>query len=622
MAYLILRQTGYKDQTFPLTKAVTTAGRRSSNDIFITDQSVSRDHAKIIALKEGGFEIHDLGAKHPTRVNGKIISRIKLKDGDEIALGDTLLVFRSEDISSPVQVEFLPSEDMGQDTVEIASWDAKKTTLFSVDTTNMASLQKDHQRLMLLYEFGKNINLLFQDTSHLLSEILNTAFRTFDAERGFIALIDENSGDLTCEFVRDNSSGQKSKKLEVSKTIMHKVLKEGVSLLTANALKDREFRDVKSVKEYSIRSAICAPLPFRGDVLGVIYLDNRASEGSFSQDDLMFLSALSHQAGIGLGNSRLHRQVIQENIRLENAFKPRFQIVGDSEKMKKIFSTIKKVAPSDVTVLIQGDTGTGKELVAKAIHSLSPRNDKPFVAVNCAAIPKELIESELFGHEKGAFTGAISARVGRFQLAHTGTIFLDEIGDMSLDMQAKVLRTLEEKEFQRVGGTKNIEVDVRVITATNKDLKKAVEEGKFREDLYYRLNVVSIELPPLRERKKDILPLVDYFIAKRVKRISSEAQQLLLSYHWPGNVRELKNVVDRAVIMGDGEVLQPEDLPHTMRRRGEIIPAPLDTLDEMEEDHIIRVLRHTNRNKSDAARILGVTRQTLDNKIKKYKIKL
>ncbi len=622
MAYLILKQAGSKDQTFPLTKAVTTAGRRSSNDIFITDQSVSRDHAKIIALKEGGFEIHDLGAKHPTRVNGKIISRLRLNDGDEITLGNTLLIFRSEDIYSPARVKFLVSEDMNQDTVEIASWDAKKTALFSVEDMDLVSLQQDHQRLMLLYEFGKNIDLLLEDTSQLLNEILNTAFRTFDAERGFIALIDENSGELSCEFVRDNSSEQRPEKLEVSKTIMHKVLRDRVSLLTANALKDREFKDVKSVKEYSIRSAICAPLLFRGDVLGVIYLDNRASEGSFSQDDLMFLSALSHQAGIALRNSRLHRQVIQENIRLENALKPRFQIIGDSEKMKKVFSTIKKVAPSDVTVLIQGDTGTGKELVAKAIHSLSPRNDNPFVAVNCAAIPKELIESELFGHEKGAFTNASSARVGRFQLAHTGTIFLDEIGDMSLDMQAKVLRTLEEKEFQRVGGTKNIEVDVRVIAATNKDLKKAVEEGKFREDLYYRLNVISIELPPLRERKKDIIPLVDYFIANRVKRISSKAQQLLLSYHWPGNVRELKNVIDRAVVLGDGKVLQPEDLPHTIRRKGEIIPVPLDTLDEVEADHIIRVLRHTNRNKSDAARILGVTRQTLDNKIKKYKIKL
>jgi transcriptional regulator with PAS, ATPase and Fis domain len=286
-----------------------------------------------------------------------------------------------------------------------------------------------------------------------------------------------------------------------------------------------------------------------------------------------------------------------------------------------VFDTIKKVAPTDITVLVQGETGTGKELVAKAIHALSPRKELAFVPVNCAAIPKELIESELFGHEKGAFTGATNAREGKFQTAHQGTIFLDEIGDMSLDLQAKVLRILEDRELQRVGGNKSIPVDVRIIAATNKDLTKAVEDGTFREDLYYRLNVVVVKLPLLKERKKDILPLAEYFIAGRVKKISSKAKRLMESYDWPGNIRELRNCVDRAVVLGDGKIIQPEDLPYTLRKEGQVIPAPLETLDQMEEDQIVRVLRYTNRNKSDAARILGITRQTLDNKIKKYKIK-
>jgi transcriptional regulator with PAS, ATPase and Fis domain len=259
--------------------------------------------------------------------------------------------------------------------------------------------------------------------------------------------------------------------------------------------------------------------------------------------------------------------------------------------------------------------------VAKAIHALSPRQDKPFVPVNCAAIPKELIESELFGHEKGAFTGATSSREGKFQLAHGGTIFLDEIGDMSLDLQAKVLRILEDKELQRVGGSKTLKVDVRVIAATNKDLLKAVEDGTFREDLYYRLNVVALKLPSLRARKEDIIPLAEHFIAGRVKKIAQKAQMLLESYDWPGNVRELKNCIDRAVVLGDGKMIQPEDLPYSLRKGGKIISAPLESLDHMEEDHIVRVLRYTGWNKTDAAKILGVTRQTLDNKIKKYKIK-
>jgi len=621
MPQLILKRPDSKDKIFKLTKDVNTIGRRHTSDVFLVDESVSRDHAKIIALKDGGYEIHDVGAKHPTTVNGNIISSHRLRDGDRIGLGDSILIFKSEKAYPTAHVEFLAKEDMSQDTLEVASFDAKKTSVFSVDNSDLQSLRKDHQRLMLLYEVGKAISLHLENSYRMMDEILSIALRTLDAERGFIALVDENTGDLTCELVRDNTGDQEPEKLEVSRTIIHKVLKGGVSVLTANALKDSQFRDVKSVKEFSIRSAACAPLLFRDEVTGVVYLDNRASAGSFSQDDLMFLTALCHQAGIAMGNAWLHRQVVQENIMLAKALKPKFQILGESEKMKPVFSTIKKVAPTELTVLVQGETGTGKELVAQAIHSLSPRRDQPFIPVNCAAMPKELIESELFGHEKGAFTHAVSTRQGKFELADGGTIFLDEIGDMSLDMQAKVLRTLEEREFQRIGGTKNIEVDVRVIAATNRELGKYVESGEFREDLYYRLNVVLLKLPALRERKKDIIPLAENFMTARAKKISPSTEKLLLAYDWPGNVRELKNCIERAVVLGDGEVIQPEDLPIYIRKGGKIIPSPLESLENMEQDHIIRVLRYTNWNKSDAAKILGVTRQTLDNKINRYKIK-
>ena len=621
MPHLVLQQKSAQPVIITITKDVTTLGRSSSNDVFLTDQSISREHAKIVGLKDGGFEVHDLGAKHPTSVNGMVISQHRLKDGDRIRLGDSILIFRTGESRPSTRVEFLAAEEMSQEAVEVASLDATRTDVFPSDELDLSSLKKDHQRLMLLYEFSRSIYLHLEDQQKLLDEIMSSAFRTLDAERGFIALVDEDTGELTCEFVRDNATEKESEKLEVSRTILHKVHKEGVSILTVNALKDQEFRDVKSVKEYSIRSAMCAPLLFQNEVIGVVYLDNRASAGKFSEDDLMFLTALCHQAGTALRNSWLHRQVVQENIRLANALMPRFQILGDSEKMKKVFQTMKKVAPSDITVLIQGDTGTGKELVAQAIHELSSRRSRPFIAVNCAAIPKELIESELFGHEKGAFTSAISTRQGKFELAHGGSIFLDEIGDMSLETQAKVLRTLEEQEFQRVGGSKSIKVDVRVIAATNKDLGKAVKEGKFREDLYYRLNVVLLTLPALRERKKDIIPLAEYFMADKAKKISQKTQQLLLSYDWPGNVRELKNYIERAVVLGDGEVIQPEDLPYSIRKGLKIIPPPLEPLDRIEEDHIIRVLRSTEWNKSEGAKILGITRQTLDNKIEKYKIK-
>ncbi len=622
MAQIILKQLDSQVRSFALAKEVTTIGRSLANDITIIDPFVSRIHAKIIQKKDG-YEILDLGAKHAVEVNGKIISRHRLKDGDKITLGSSLMVFQEKDVCEAADVTFLSNEDMTEESVEVASFDSKKTVPFSiedVDVKDFVTLHKDHQRLMLLYQFGGTINSHLEDIHHLLEEVLSALFKTLDAERGFIALVDDKTGELTCELVRDSSSEAAPERLEVSRTIIHKVQREGIAILTMNALKDSQFEKAKSIQEYSIRSAICAPLIFRDEILGVVYLDNRAAAGVFSEEDLKFLMAICHQAGIAMGNARLHRQVVQENIRLEEALKPKIEILGESSKMKKVFSTMKKVAPSDITVLIQGQTGTGKEIVAKALHTLSPRADKPFVAVNCAAIPRELIESELFGHEKGAFTGAISTRQGKFQIAHSGTIFLDEIGDMSLETQAKVLRTLEEKEFQRIGGTKSFKTDVRVIAATNKNLAREVEKGNFREDLFYRLNVVSLDLPALRDRKKDIIPLAEHFAGEGVK-ISPQAKKLLMLYEWPGNVRELKNCVERAVVMGDGKAIQAEDLPHNIRTGGKVVPMPLESLEQLEEDHIIRVLRHSGWNKSDAARILGITRQTLDNKIEKYKIR-
>jgi len=623
MAYLVLQLKDFEVKSFEISKKSIKIGRKPSNDISLSDPFVSRDHAEIVALEGGGYELRDLGGENPVKVNGRIISQHRLRDGDKLTMGQSLLIFKTDTPCTSANVEMLAAEDLSEKAMEIASLDAKKTMPFSLDrmdTKDVVSLQRDHQRLMLLYDFGKAVNSHLEDQDEMLDEVMNAALKTLEAERGFIALVDENTGELACELVRSETGSGLSEKLEVSRTIVHKVLNEGVSIMTVNAQEDAQFDKAKSIREYNIRSAVCAPLLFREEILGVVYLDNRGSAGTFSQDDQMFLIALCHQAGVALGNARLHRRVVQENVWLENTLKPKFQILGESEKMKRVFDTIKKVAPTDITVLVQGETGTGKELVAKAIHTLSSRREFAFVPVNCAAIPRELIESELFGHEKGAFTGATSAREGKFQSAHGGTIFLDEIGDMSLDLQAKILRILEDRELQRVGGSKSIPVDVRIITATNRDLVKAVEEGTFREDLFYRLNVVAVKLPPLRERKKDIIPLVEYFIAGRVKKISSKAKRLMEAYDWPGNVRELRNCVDRAVVLGDGKVIQPEDLPYTFRKGGQVIPAPLETLDHMEEDHIVRVLRYTNWNKSDAARILGITRQTLDNKIKKYRL--
>jgi len=304
------------------------------------------------------------------------------------------------------------------------------------------------------------------------------------------------------------------------------------------------------------------------------------------------------------------------------------QLIGESPPMKNVYKMIAKAAPSESTVLIYGETGTGKELASRAIHFMSPRRKKPFIKVNCAALPTELLESELFGYEKGAFTGALEKKEGRFELAHTGTLLLDEISETSPEFQAKLLRVLQEKEFERVGGTKTIKVDVRIIATTNQDPKEAVKKGKIREDLYYRLNVIPIYMPPLRERKEDIPLLVDYFLkkyshrnGKRIKGVTKECLEMMENYHWPGNVRELENAIQRAVVISESEYLKPKDLFLRIEENFETLFS-LDnlTLEEMEKKLIKYTLQKVKGNKTKAAELLGVSVRTIHNKIKKFNI--
>jgi two-component system, NtrC family, response regulator HydG len=329
-----------------------------------------------------------------------------------------------------------------------------------------------------------------------------------------------------------------------------------------------------------------------------------------------------------------HYHLRAENLVLKERLGDRFdfsRIIGRSPKMKSLLDMLAMVAPSDATVLLMGESGTGKEVVANAIHHNSPRAGQPFIKVSCTALPETLLESELFGHEKGAFTGAVSRREGRFQLAHRGTIFLDEVGDMSPAIQTKLLRVLQEKEFEPLGSTRTIKVDIRVIAATNRELEKDVKDGRFREDLYYRLNVVPIVLPPLRERKEDIPLLTDHFLAiyreknrKSLKGISGKARDLLIRYDWPGNIRELENCIERAVIIARGDVIVPADFPPqirilSMEEETDVFGLPCGrSLEEMERALIMKTLVETGGNRTKAAEILGINRRTLQNKLRQY----
>ena len=324
-----------------------------------------------------------------------------------------------------------------------------------------------------------------------------------------------------------------------------------------------------------------------------------------------------------------HRELVLENILLRKKLEEKYdydEIIGKSTAMQEIFELITRVAPTDSTVLITGESGTGKELIAQAIHANSPRSYMPFIAVSCGALPDTLLESELFGYEKGAFTGAEHTKKGRFEMAHKGTIFLDEIGEISLKTQVDLLRVLQQREFSRLGGEDVIKVDVRILAATNRDLKQAIRENRFREDLYYRLNVISIHVPPLKERKDDIPLLTEAFtrkccieMNKEPAKISPSALRLLMSYDWPGNVRELENVIERSLVIGKGNIIVPEDLPFSKKELGpETFPRSLKLMEKL---HIERILVDNDWNISQASRDLDIDRQTLYNKIEKYKIK-
>lgn len=331
-----------------------------------------------------------------------------------------------------------------------------------------------------------------------------------------------------------------------------------------------------------------------------------------------------------------HHQLEQENLYLKERLSDRFDfsnIIGRSPSMTRLFETVALVAPSEATALIVGESGTGKELIANAIHQNSPRKDRPFIIVNCAALPETLLESELFGHEKGAFTGAITRKQGRFQLAHNSSIFLDEIAEMAPATQAKILRVLQEREFEPVGSTQTIKVDTRVIAATNKNLEEEIQAGRFREDLYYRLNVVTVDVPPLRQRREDIPLLADFFLKqyaqknrRLIKGFTPRATDLLMRYEWPGNVRELENIIERAVIMSRGEMITPLEFPNDLQNLDEALKesridlTPGRSLKEVEKVLILRTLEETGGNRTHAARILGISRRTLQLKLKEYGI--
>ena len=471
----------------------------------------------------------------------------------------------------------------------------------------------------------------------LLQAILESVLQLFTAEACSIALIDEAEKELAFAFTLGGARMQEIR-LPLGQGIIGWVAENGEGVISNDVSQDsRFFGQVDRKSGFRTKSVLCAPLKEDGQCIGAIEVLNTAAPGGFDQEALELLLAFASLTTPAIHRTRVFAAVHNAKLAFQEAFQERYQLVGGtSPAMHEALRIARSAAASHSTVLLLGESGTGKEVMARSIHQWSARADQPFVAVNCVALTPELLESELFGHEKGAFTGAIAQKQGKFELANGGTIFLDEIGDLASHLQVKLLRVLQEREFQRVGGTKDIRVDVRVIAATNRDLRKARQTGTFREDLYYRLNVLPITLPPLRNRPEDLPALIDHFVARycqEMKRprleIEPTAKEALLAYAWPGNVRELQNVIERMVVLLPGPIMHLTDLPFEVseqtapsgatEKHFDVINDALPLAEAVEAFKRMRI-RHAldaaDGNQSKAAQALGLPRPNLSRMMK------
>ncbi len=543
-------------QTFELRRSRFAVGRQSGNDLRLPGLEVSRRHCELRRSTGGRFTLRDLGSSHGTFVNGRPVREKELEHSDLLTIGSSALLFLLDDSAEASR----PALPAGPPPAAGDTRTRKLSEVLLLDPARVDAALPEKDRLARELHTLLRLSTALQETRQLeaLAErLLDAAFDAVPAERGAVLL--REPGRTRPVTVAERGSADAA-----SRTVVARVLDEGVAIFSPLAAEDPELAAVKSVR--GAGALLAAPLAGDGETLGVLYLDRRSA--GFRHRHLELATAIAGVASLALRNALHLRWLETENRRLRDESAERHDMIGESEAMGRVFDLVTRVARADSTVLIGGESGTGKELVARAIHRSSPRGEGPLVAVNCATLSETLLESELFGHEKGAFTGATARKIGKMEAAHRGTLFLDEIAEIPVGLQAKLLRALQEREIERVGGARPIPVDARVLAASHRDLDQAVRDGAFREDLYYRLKVITIEVPPLRQRRDDVPLLASHFarrhgrrLGRRAVGIAPEARRALLAYDWPGNVRELGNVIERAVVLGDGEVVRREDLP-------------------------------------------------------------
>jgi Nif-specific regulatory protein len=497
-------------------------------------------------------------------------------------------------------------------------------------------MQIDHRTLpqrtlSALVEASAAINSASLNLQRTLEAIARCAAMVLEAEASSVLLLDPRRRKLVFKAaIGDKGPALLGEAFDADLGIAGKVATTSQPALVTDVRQDKAFfKGIDDKCSFKTRGLIAAPLVHQDVTLGVVEVLNKIGTSNFTDSDLELLQIFANLAATATRNAQAHETLRTENRGLRETMQRADRMIGQSPALRQCLDLCTRVAASNATVLLTGETGTGKELMARHLHANSPRRDKAFIAINCAALPETLLESELFGHEKGAFTGAVSQKIGRFELADGGTLFLDEIGDISLSTQVKLLRVLQEREFVRVGGTQTVACDVRIIAATNRSLRQAMESGEFREDLYYRLNVFPIAMPPLRERREDIPMLVEHFVrraaielALKEPHVRDDAVAMLAAYDWPGNIRELQNVVERAVLLGDTGVIFPSHLPREIAGPADVEAEVTDGagLRGYEKAMIIKALKEANWNQTRAARNLGISRDNLRYRIKKYNI--
>ncbi len=669
VAYLVVRDGDKWKDVFRLTPGqVTTVGRAPTNRIVVRDEMCSRNHCEI--FQAGPMWIlRDLGSRNGTMIdNQRMSGDWELEDGQTIQLGECEIVFtyelansapavdEDEEIESPTETrDDIPVASARSSEPEIISR-KKRTRYHPSSTAETIGRDRFSQDLAQLWKLAVEMGSA-KDEKQLAEVVLDGLLTATGADIGAALMLPKplSAGARPTQLRLIAYKAQDNQPYKtVSKSLSRLVLEDREAVLAKNVADDSKLSDRDSLDEIQARSVICSPIRSGELVYGLIHLYSTLSDESLEPEHLEFTLAVADQMAAALDNVREKQllaeglaRVENENESLRHQLAIDTELVGNSSEMQHLKQTIGRIAPTDATVLIRGESGVGKELVARAVHFNSERCHSPFVCMNCAALSESLLESELFGHEKGSFTGATGRKLGKFEQAHRGTLFLDEVGEMSLSIQAKFLRVLEGHPFERVGGSTPITVDVRVVAATNRDLEDAVAEKLFRKDLYFRLFVVELTVPPLREHPTDIPLLASYFMdrfaqktGRPVRGFSDEAQELLLNYNWPGNVRELQNCVERAVVLSTSDLVTVSDIQLSgLRTSGRAFSTPTmlltpeapaagaileetarfeKSLEKLEQEYIMATLERTNWNKSQTATILGIERSTLDRKLKRY----